>query len=53
VLGHEVDGLPAVGGGGDDLDAGQEPEEQDEALADTGLVVSDWHALWPHFKHYD
>ena len=36
-----VDGLPAVGGGRDDLDVGEEPEQQDEALADAGLVVGD------------
>jgi hypothetical protein len=27
VLGNEVDGLPAVGGGGDDLDVGEKPEQ--------------------------
>ena len=41
VLGHQRQGLLAVGGGADHVDAGQPAEQQDQALADAGLVVGD------------
>jgi hypothetical protein len=58
VLGHEVDGLPAVGGGGDDLDAGQEPSSRTRpywmwgpgrASDRTVLVVDALGQLRPYF----
>jgi len=41
VLGHQGQGLLAVGGGADHVDAGQPAQQQDQALADAGLVVGD------------
>ncbi len=41
VLGHLGDGLLAVGGRPDHLDAGQAAQQQDQALAHAGLVVGD------------
>ncbi len=42
-LAGERDGLGAVGGGADDLDAGQQAEHHGQALADHPLVVGDEH----------
>jgi hypothetical protein len=42
-LGGQGDGLLAVGGGPDDLDATQQPEQHHQALADDPLVVGDQH----------
>jgi len=44
VLGHKLKRLLPVRGGADHVDAGQPAEQQDEALADAGLVVGDHHA---------
>ena len=42
-LGGQGDGLFAVGGGADDLDAGGQAEQGDQAFPDRGLVVGDQH----------
>ena len=47
VLGHQVERLLAVGGGADHVDAGQPAEQQDQTLADAGLVVGDDDAQRP------
>ena len=44
VFGHQVKRLLPVRGGADHVDAGEPAEQQDEAFADTGLVVGDDHA---------
>ena len=41
LLGHQGQRLFAVRGGADHLDAGQAAEQQDQSLADAGLVVGD------------
>jgi hypothetical protein len=39
MLGDEVDGLPAVSRGSDDLDVGQPVEKQRQTLPHAGLIV--------------
>ncbi len=41
LLGHQGQRLGAVRGGADHVDAGQSAKQQDQALADAGLVVGD------------
>jgi hypothetical protein len=44
VLGHQLQRLLAIGGRPDHVDIGQPAEQQDQALAHAGLVISDNHA---------
>jgi len=44
VLGHQLQRLLAVGGRPYHVDIGQPAEQQDQALAHAGLVISDNHA---------
>ena len=41
VFGDRADGLSAVGGGADDVDVGEQPEQDEESFPDAGLVVGD------------
>ena len=41
VLGHQFKRLLAVGGGADHVNARQPAEQQDQTLADAGLVIGD------------
>ena len=48
VLGDHRDGLVAVAGRADDLDAGQQPQQGDQPVADDRLVVGEHHAQRVH-----